>query len=285
MGSRKIAARVLFYSAFLLVGLPFALSQVLIGTSRGPVGHPSQGFEELHFLSEGLRLRGWLLRGGQGRAAIIVVHGLGDSLESYEEVARVLKERGHHILLIDLRGHGGSEGSHTTLGGRERADVLAAIELSRERGLTGHGVILMGYSLGAVAVLRAAAGRADVRGVVVEAPFDTYRETVAHHAKLLYGLPRWFPLIPMAIAVAEWRAGFDADEVDAVAAARDVHAPLLAISDGSDPRMPEAVVRRVFDAHPGPKRLWVAPGADHLGAILNADYWPTVLGFLEANGL
>ena len=44
------------------------------------------------------------------------------------------------------------------------------------------------------------------------------------------------------------------------------------------------VVRRVADAHPGPHRLWVAPGADHVGAVLLPDYWPVVFGFLEAAG-
>jgi fermentation-respiration switch protein FrsA (DUF1100 family) len=73
--------------------------------------------------------------------------------------------------------------------------------------------------------------------------------------------------------------------VDAVAAARRVRAPLLAIVDGADDRMPEAVVRRVFEAHPGPRRLWIAPGAGHVGASAHPDYWPVVTGFLEANGL
>jgi uncharacterized protein len=108
---------------------------------------------------------------------------------------------------------------------------------------------------------------------------------VAHHAKLLYGLPPWFPLIPLSIAVAEWRAGFRADDVDAVAAARQLRAPLLAIVDGADPRMPEAVVRRVYDAHPGPKRLWTAPGAAHAGAPLAPGYWREVIAFLDENGL
>jgi hypothetical protein len=74
-------------------------------------------------------------------------------------------------------------------------------------------------------------------------------------------------------------------DADAVAAARAVHAPLLAICDGLDPRMPEAVVRRVWNAHPGPKRFWVARQADHVGAMLDADYWKTVLGFLDENGV
>jgi hypothetical protein len=93
------------------------------------------------------------------------------------------------------------------------------------------------------------------------------------------------PIIPIAIAFAGWRAGFDPDEVDAVAAARCLRAPLLAIVDGADDRMPETVVRRVLDAHPGPKRLWVAPGAEHVGASLSPGYWPVVLGFLGENGV
>ena len=118
-----------------------------------------------------------------------------------------------------------------------------------------------------------------------EAPYDTFRETIARHAALFYHLPRWVPLIPLSIAIAEWRAGFDADEVDAMAAAAQARGALLAIADGADDRMPEAVVRRVFDAHPGPKRMWVAPDAGHVGASLHPDYWPTVEGFLTENGL
>jgi pimeloyl-ACP methyl ester carboxylesterase len=76
-----------------------------------------------------------------------------------------------------------------------------------------------------------------------------------------------------------------ADEIDALAAARHIQAPLFALADGADPRMPEAVVRRVFDAHPGPKRMWVTPGVDHVGAQYHPEYWPRVLSFLEESGL
>ena len=145
--------------------------------------------------------------------------------------------------------------------------------------------MLLGVSMGAVAVLRAAAEEAEVRAVVAEAPYDDYRSTIVHHARLYYGLPPWFPLIPAAIAVAEWRGGFDADEVSAVEAARRARGALLVIVDGDDERMPDAVVRRVYDAHPGPKRIWTAPGAPHSGGSNAPGYWETVLGFLEANGL
>ena len=155
----------------------------------------------------------------------------------------------------------------------------------RQEGRAGAGLVLVGHSMGAVAVLRAAAGQPDVRAVIVEAPYDNYRANVFHHARLLYGLPGWVPIIPITIAIAEWRAGFRAEEVDAVKASASFAAPLLAIADGADTRMPEAVVRRVADAHAGPHQLWVAPGAEHVGAILHPDYWRVVLAFLDAAGV
>jgi len=285
MRRSKLVGRLLFYSAAVLLGLPLALSQVLIGTYRQPVGQPPEGYEEFWISSAGLRLRAWLAEGNGDRAAAVVVHGLGDTLESYVGVAEGLNHRGHSVLLLDLRGHGGSEGKRTTLGGLERDDVRAGIHALGERGLAEKGVLLWGVSMGAVAVLRAAAEESDVRAVVAEAPFDTYRETVAHHARLLFGLPSWIPLLPMTIRIAEWRAGFDADDVDSVAAARRIEAPLLAIVDGADRRMPEPVVRRIVDAHRGPKTLWVAPEAPHAGALYAPGYWEQLLGFFEENGL
>lgn len=280
----RIGLRIVFYSFVLFAALPWAFSGLLIDPTRQPVDPPPRDMQEIRIDSGGLRLRAWLRDGEASRPAVVFVHGVGDVLESFEGSARVLGRRGHAALLIDLRGHGGSEGRYMTLGGLEREDVRAAMAFLESSGRSRSGFILFGVSMGAVAALRAAADRDDVRAVVAEAPFDSFRETAMHHAELYFKLPRWLPLIPLTVAVAEWRAGFDADDVDAVAAARRLRAPLLAIVDGADPRMPEAVVRRVFDAHPGPKQLWVAGGVGHAGASLRPDYWKTVLAFLDANG-
>jgi pimeloyl-ACP methyl ester carboxylesterase len=280
-----VAARVVFYGAAFFLALPIAFCRLQTQPIRQPTESARRPYVEVAIPSDGLRLRGWLATGSGQRAAVLLVHGLGDSLESYADVADTLLARGHTVLLIDLRGHGGSEGRVTTLGAREREDVRAALSRLHAEGLAGRGVIAFGWSMGAVAVLRAAADRDDIRAVVVESPYDTYRETVARHAWLIYRIPRWVPLIPISIKYAEWWGGFDADEVDAVAAARRVRAPLLAIADGVDDRMPETVVRRIYDAHPGPKELWVARGLPHVSARLHPEYWPRVTRFLEAQGL
>jgi uncharacterized protein len=278
---RRLVGRVAFYGFVLLVAVPAAFSRVLLATYQGPTAPVPPGFEQWPLTSQGLRLRAWFKGAGGSRPAVLVVHGLGDNLESYTEHAARFTALGFPVLLLDVRGHGGSQGRYGTLGARERDDVRVGMEALRTRGAGGNGLVMMGHSMGAVAVLRAAAGVPDVRAVIVEAPFDTFRGTVAHHARLLYRLPRWTPFAPLAILDAELLAGFDADDVDAVAAARQIKAPLLAIADGADPRMPPEVVQRVFAAHPGPGEMWVCPGVDHLGAITSPEYWPRVLGFLE----
>jgi pimeloyl-ACP methyl ester carboxylesterase len=284
--ARRLLLRVLLYGGALFVGVPVAFSFVMTRTfPAAELGAPPAGFEVLSLASDGLKLRAWLARGEPAAPAALVVHGLGDSLESYLGHARLFQERGMSVLLVDLRGHGASEGRHTTLGGLESHDVRAALEALRGRGLAAHGVVLMGHSMGSVAVLLAAADQGDLRAVIVEAPYDTYRDTIQHHARLLYGLPAWAPIIPLAIRAAEWRAGFDADKIDAVAAARRIRAPLLAIVDGADPRMTAAIVGRVVAAHPGPKRLWIASGVDHVGAFFHRDYRREVGGFLDEHAI
>ncbi|MET0553983.1 MAG: alpha/beta fold hydrolase [Vicinamibacteria bacterium] len=281
----KVLGRVAFYGAVVFGLLPLAFSQIMLRLPRQPASPVHPPFEEAFVASEGLRLRTWTVVGRPDRAAVVAVHGLGDTLESYTEHARVLHRRGHTVLLVDLRAHGGSEGRDSTLGGRERADVRAAARHLRERGLARAGIVLMGFSLGTAAVMGAAPDEPDVRAVVLEAPFDTARGTIAHHGWLLYRIPAWFPLGRLALAIAGWRAGFDPDEIDLVRSAGRLRAPLFTIVDGDDPRMPEAVVRRVFDAHPGPKQIWVAPGVPHVGASVHPDYWTRVVGFFEAHGV
>ena len=55
--------------------------------------------------------------------------------------------------------------------------------------------------------------------------------------------------------------------------------------DGADDRMPEAVVRRIVDAHHGPHRLWVVPDAPHVGAVLHPEYYGRLIAFFEEAGV
>lgn len=98
------------------------------------------------------------------RAAIVLVHGFTASADNPDvvAVAEALHATGVDVVSYDARGHGRSE-SHSTLGDLERHDVAAAVAVARERT---DRVVLVGASMGAIAVVRYAADDSDLAGVV-----------------------------------------------------------------------------------------------------------------------
>src|SRR5712691_5641110 len=139
---RPWLTRLVFYGAVALIAVPLAFSEVLLRGSHEPVSPPPPGYALGSVTSEGLRLRTWTAIGAPDRPAAVIVHGLGDTLESYVDRADGLHRRGHTVLLLDLRAHGGSEGRYTTLGGREREDVRAAMAHLEGKALAPAGLVL-----------------------------------------------------------------------------------------------------------------------------------------------
>ena len=108
---------------------------------------------------------------GEPRATVVLVHGLAATKDHPElvTVADALADRGLDVIAYDARGHGAS-GGLCTLGDLERHDVAAAVELARSHGRP---VVVVGASMGGIAVLRYAATDPDLAGVVtVSSPAD-----------------------------------------------------------------------------------------------------------------
>lgn len=107
--------------------------------------------------------RQWLVE-GTPRAAVVIAHGLGAHADDPTVVAtaEALFARGLDVVTYDARGHGQSGGA-STLGDLEEHDVAAAVELAARRT---DAVVLVGASMGAIAVLRHASRRPGLAGVV-----------------------------------------------------------------------------------------------------------------------
>jgi alpha-beta hydrolase superfamily lysophospholipase len=116
--------------------------------------------------------RSWsAAEGASPRAVVVLVHGMAATKDNPElvAVADALTRQGIDVLAYDARGHGQS-GGVCTLGDDERFDVAAAVERARESGLP---VVVVGASMGGIAVLRHAAEDPGLAGVVtVSSPAD-----------------------------------------------------------------------------------------------------------------
>jgi len=235
--------------------------------------------EEVELRSEdGFRLAAWWMPSGKpGKAPVVILHGLGASKAHMIDYILFAQKQGHPTLAIDFRGHGGSDPSLTSIGFYESRDVTAAMQFVRERG-TGDPV-LWGTSMGAVSALLAAARDGAAAGLIADAPFDTYRQTVLHHARLFYGISE-FPLITLAMPMIERRVGFRVDEVDCLRAAEQIQVPLLVLAGEKDMRMPPAMVKTIYERAAGPKEFWIIPGEGHENRNFGSQFQEKIADFL-----
>lgn len=148
------------------------------------VVEPPRRYEEVTYLSDGLKIKGYLYRppGPEPFPAIIYSHGSRREEEMarpsrYEWLAYRLARQGYLTFVAERRGYGGSEGKGVVGGAGptvlrfglpgEVKDVLAAIDFLKERPeVDGQRIALVGKSLGGLVSLLAAAERPDLRAVV-----------------------------------------------------------------------------------------------------------------------
>ena len=164
--------------------------------------HRLEGFEEREVEWGGARLR--YAVGGDG-PPLVLVHGLGGTIENWLALAPVLAAR-HRVLVPDLPGHGYS----SPLSEPRDIDALAGAVLAIAGTEEIRGAVWIGHSLGGVVALRAAALRPDaVRGLVLAAAGGIGSSSRAAHATLtVLGVARpgrW--IAPFRHALARSRRG------------------------------------------------------------------------------
>jgi len=163
--------------------LAAALAVGLTGVRVYAVTHPArQAPDDIDFDSmlmraqrvqfpstDGIELQGWMILGKSDRPPILLCHDAGSSKASLVSLAIALHNKGFPILLFDFRGHGASGGRLSTLGLREKRDILGALEFITERwDETTRHVGVYGVGMGAHAAVLAAADRQALRVLVLD---------------------------------------------------------------------------------------------------------------------
>jgi alpha-beta hydrolase superfamily lysophospholipase len=199
---------------------------------------------------------------GDARATVVLVHGLAATKDNPElvAVAVALQERGFNVLAYDARGHGKS-GGICTLGDLERHDVAAAVERARHSGLP---VVVVGASMGGIAVLRHAADDPGLAGVVtVSSPAD-WRLHRSPGTLLLTGMIR--TRLGRAFAARLFRVRLSprwSDPEPPRALAGRVASPLAVVHGERDRFIPVREAAGLYAAGGGPRRLFLVPRMGH----------------------
>lgn len=282
-GRRRLRWFVILFAAvvvFFYMIFPFAYGFYATVPQRDTVGAPPDGFQAVDLTaSDGVTLAGWFAPPQNG-AAIVLLHGSGDSRESVRAHAELLARHGFGVLAIDLRGHAESGGKMNRLGWQGTRDVEAAARFLLARddvqvlgglGLSVGGEILLG-ALSDVPALRAVVSE----GATYRSP-DEFTD-LPEHRSLISSLQ----IRVMSFAVQLFSGERPPTPMlDSITAAEGAHLLLIAAGEASQ----EVDYARLFAEAAGPRAtVWVAPGVGHTQAYrrLPAEYEARVIGFLEA---
>jgi pimeloyl-ACP methyl ester carboxylesterase len=243
---------------------PIAANGLLQPERRRVTTGAPEGCVEREMAGHEVTLRGWFCGArGKRRGTIVYLHGIADNRGSSVGAIWRFVPRGFDVLAFDGRRHGDSEGDFCTYGFLEKRDLRRVIA-----DLKPGPVVLIGTSLGAAVAVQEAAGDPRVSSIVAAEVFSDLR-TVA--SERVWFLPQ--PIVRKAFRIAEARAGFLADAVSPVDAARSVRAPTLLIHGEKDTETPPAHSERVYEALAGPRRLILVPGAGHNQALGAPGIW------------
>lgn len=225
---------------------------------------------------DGIRLLGWVLTPpGKARGTILFLHGNAENISTHVNNVLWLVPAGYRVVLFDYRGYGNSEGT-PDMDGIHR-DALAALdavfgmeEVDKDR------VAVLGQSLGgsvAVHTVAVSPRRERLRALVVDSAFSSFREIAREKVGSVpvLGLLR----SPLAWLVTErYSARLWIGRIGPV--------PLLVIHGDADGVVPVSHGRILYDAAREPKRLWIVPGAGHIGSFGVPEIRERFLRYLSA---
>jgi len=232
------------------------------------------------------RLSGWYLPNGDAEWCVLLVHGRNASKQNaisgkLPKLAAKLTREGFAVLMIDLRGHGESEGKRYTYGEHERRDVLGGVDFLLEKGFQPGKIAVLGISLGGAAAVGATANDDAIGALVLDSTFADLIELVE---------PNWvnesrLPMFFLGGAYVMWQIfyGFDLKKVKPVEDIKRVPPrPILIMHSLSDEMIEVSHAHQMAEAASTAK-LVIFDNCDHAELFRDAPkkYLETVIPFLH----
>lgn len=221
-------------------------------------------FEEVSLTTaDGVRVHGWYFPSSESDATrtILFLHGNAGNISHRFEKFDILRKLDAHILAIDYRGYGKSEGTPNEAG--TYADAKAAYDYLLAKGISPRAIILYGESLGC-AVAVELASKEVVGAMILESPFTS---VAAIGQKM-------FPFIPVRLLVQ--------NKYDTLSKIGQIKTPLLILHSPTDEIIPFAHARAVHDAANPPKKLVELKGTHNEGFLTTGEsYYAAMEDFLK----
>ena len=227
----------------------------------------TQDMQELEVRTkDGLRLSGnWLEAPVESKKLMLVLHGYrSDGISNFAPIAHFYHDLGYHVLLVDHRGHGKSEGDYVGFAVLDHQDCKAWIKkgiarLGEEAEIYVHGISMGGAT--AVA-LSSEALPPQVKGIIADCPFTSPWEVFEHVLKVNYHLPA-FPILNLADNICKQQANYSFKGINNTERVKQARLPILFIHGDQDNFVPTWMSEKMYATCRTKKKLLIVEGAGH----------------------
>ena len=215
--------------------------------------------------NDGLQLAAKFFLYSNSNKIVILFHGYRSIAENdFSIYFKWFYEQGYHILLVDQRAHGKSDGKYITFGTMERYDCVKWCEYVVNHFENINEIILCGMSMGATTVLLASGLRLpyQVKGIVADSGFTSPKEIIAKIASSQYGVDITV-LLPLLNILCKRKAKFMIGECNVAEAMEKNSLPILFIHGLSDDFVPSKMTKQNFEACHSRKELVLVDYVTH----------------------
>ena len=212
----------------------------------------------------------------------IIIHGYMGEGNGMTYYAQEFNKRGYNALILDLRGHGNSEGDYVGMGWHDRLDVIDWINyiISKNENCK---IILFGVSMGAATTMMTTGEELpdNVKLAISDCGYTSVYDEFSHQLKLLFNLPE-FPVLYAANSSCKRKAHYNFKEASSVNQIKKSKTPTLFIHGDIDNFVPFEMLEKVYEAASCDKEKLVIHGAGHgMSSTVNSElYWKTIDEFM-----
>ena len=210
-----------------------------------------------------------LNKGGLG-GVVLYLHGNGSNVGANVEHANRFHRLGLSVFVIDYRGYGKSQGDFPSESQVYEDAQLAWDYLVKQRGVNPNQIYIYGHSLGGAIAIDLAVRHPEAAGLIVEGSFTSTRAMVDFQKGLFW----LFPI--------DWLL---TQRFDSLSKVDRLQMPVLFIHGTADNVVPVEMSKKLFDAAPDPKQLYIVPDGGHnnVAQIGGAEYLQIVSQFLGSS--
>jgi len=210
-----------------------------------------------------------LNKGGLG-GVVLYLHGNGSNVGANVEHANRFHRLGLSVFLIDYRGYGKSQGDFPSESQVYEDAQLAWDYLVKQRGVNPNQIYIYGHSLGGAIAIDLAVRHPEAAGLIVEGSFTSTRAMVDFQKGMFW----LFPI--------DWLL---TQRFDSLSKVDRLQMPVLFIHGTADNVVPVEMSKKLFDAAPDPKQLYIVPDGGHnnVAQIGGAEYLQIVSQFFGSS--